>query len=88
MIEGVITWDLREFVARDWSATRKSKDMFWAERIARLGPIEGLRAADELRRQVLQQYPNWPGAQERRQDLRSRARLSELLERASRPGGR
>jgi len=39
---------------------RDSKDAFWATRIARLGPIEGLRIADELRRQVVRQNPNWP----------------------------
>jgi hypothetical protein len=87
-IAAVITRDLRAFVARDWAAARAAKDVFWAQRIARLGPIEGLRIADELRRQVLQQHPKWPDAEERREDLSSHVRLSELLLRASPPGSR
>jgi len=79
----VLTRDLRGYVARDWSAARDSKDEFWAQRIARLGPIEGLRIADELRRQVLLQNPGWPDADQRREDLQSHLRLSELLQRAS-----
>jgi len=80
----VITRGLRSYVARDWAAVRASKDAFWAQRISRLGPVEGLRIADELRRQVLLQNPGWPDAQQRRQDLESHVRLSELLHRASR----
>jgi mRNA-degrading endonuclease toxin of MazEF toxin-antitoxin module len=34
------------------------KDEFWATRIARLGRIEGLRIADELRRHVVRQNPD------------------------------
>ena len=49
----VITRDLNAFVTRDWEAVRRAKDEYWAERIARLGPLEGFRIADELRRQVL-----------------------------------
>jgi len=80
----VITRDLRNYVARDWAAVRASKDAFWARRIARLGPVEGLRIADELRRQVLLQKPGWPDAEQRREDLQSHVRLSELLQRGSR----
>lgn len=87
-IRGVITRGLRAFVARDWAAARAAKDAFWARRIARLGPIEGFRIADELRRQVLQQHPGWPNAEERHEDLSSHVKLSGLLQRASRPGGR
>ena len=75
-------------MARDWAAVRASKDAFWARRIARLGPAEGLRIADELRRQVLLQNPGWPDVEQRRDDLQSHVRLSELLQRASRAGRR
>jgi hypothetical protein len=51
----VITRGIREFVARDWLAVREAKDAYWGERIARLGPGEGFRIADELRRQALLQ---------------------------------
>ena len=57
-------------------------------RIARLGPIEGLRISDELRRQVVRQNPEWPSREERHNDLAAHTRLSELLRRASRPRSR
>jgi hypothetical protein len=79
----VITRGIREFVGRDWNAVRESKDAYWAARIDRLGPIEGLRIADELRRQMLLQHPEWPGAELREEDLLAHARLAELLQRGS-----
>jgi hypothetical protein len=84
----VITKEIWSYVSRDWAAARESKDAFWATRIARLGPIEGLRIADELRRQVVRQNPGWPNDEERRDDLAAHIRLSELLGRASRPRSR
>lgn len=59
-----------------------------AERVARLGAGEGLRIADELRRQVLSQQPGWPDEQARRADLMAHLRLSDLLQRARPAGGR
>jgi hypothetical protein len=87
-MDAVITREIQSYVSRDWAAARESKDAFWAARIARLGPIEGLRIADELRRQVVRQNPDWPSGEERHDDLAAHARLSELLRRASRPRGR
>ncbi len=84
----VITKDIHSYVSRDWDATRDSKDAFWATRIERLGPIEGLRIADELRRQTVRQCYGWPSDQERRDDLASHVRLSGLLRRAGRAGSR
>jgi hypothetical protein len=85
-IEHVITRDIRAYVSRDWDAARIAKDQYWAARIRRLGPGEGLRIADELRRQVLAQQPDWPSAAERSEDLAAHARLAERLRRASHPG--
>ncbi len=78
----VITRGIREFVSRDWDAARESKDAYWGERIARLGPLEGLRIADELRQQALLQDPTWPHDDERRQDLLVHVRVAELFRRA------
>lgn len=78
----MVTRGIREYVTRDWQAARAMKDAYWGERIARLGPVEALRVADELRRQVLHLNPGWPGATRREDDLRSHARLSNLLRRA------
>ena len=71
---------IREFMGRDWRAARAAKDAYWAERVARLGPLEGLRIADELRRQALLQNPHWPEAADR--DLLAHVRLAELFIRA------
>ena len=49
-------------MARDWQRARDAKDAYWAERVGRLGPLEALRIADELRRQALLQHPDWPDA--------------------------
>lgn len=78
----VIDRAIRELVRRDWDAVRASKDAYWGERIARLGPIEGLRIADELRRQVLASDPAWPDAADRQQDLLSHVRVAALFHRA------
>lgn len=77
----MITRDIRAFVSRDWDAVRDAKDAYWSERIARLGPVEALRAADELRRQVLAQDPGWPHPDDRHHDLLSHVRLAERLRR-------
>ena len=68
-------------MARDWHLAREAKDVYWARRVARLGPREGLRIADELRRQTRLQNPAWPDAASRLDDLLSHVRLSELLSR-------
>lgn len=80
----MITRGIREFVSRDWAAVRDSKDAYWAERIRRLGPLEGLRIADELRRQALLYDAKWPDAAARAEDLRSHVHMANLLRRASR----
>ena len=80
--ESVITSGIREFMARDWSAVREAKDAYWGARVARLGPLEGLRVGDELRRQVIAQDASWPRPADRREDLLAHVRLSECFHRA------
>jgi hypothetical protein len=82
-----VTEGIAEFVARDWAAARAAKDAYWAARIRRLGPLEGFRIADELRRQMLAIDPQWPSEAERRDDLANHQRVSELLCRADRARG-
>lgn len=84
----MIAKGIRDYVSRDWRNARDAKDAFWAERIARVGPIEGFRIADELRRQLVGQHPGWPSDEERREDLAAHVRLAELLRRAGHSGGR
>jgi hypothetical protein len=79
----MVTRGIRQFVSRDWSAVRASKDAYWGERIAQLGPTEGLRIADELRRQMLAIDPGWPDEAHRQADLMSHVRVAALLRRAA-----
>jgi hypothetical protein len=75
-----MTHGIREFMSRDWDAARAAKDRYWADRVARLGPIEGLRIADELRRQA-RCDPSWPRPDDRDADLASHVRLAALFRR-------
>ena len=78
----MITRGIREFVARDWEAARESKEIYWGERIGRLGALEGFRIADELRRQMIRRDPGWPDAETRQTDLRFHAHMAERFRRA------
>ena len=80
--DAVITSGIREFMSRDWRAVREAKDAYWGERILRLGPLEGLRIGDELRRQMIAQDASWPRPADRREDLLVHVRLSECFRRA------
>ena len=77
----MVTRGIRDFMARDWAAARRLKDEYWADRIARLGPLEGLRIAGELRRQMRLQDPSWPNVESRETDLASHVRLVEVFRR-------
>jgi hypothetical protein len=77
----MVTRGIREFMARDWAAARRLKESYWGDRIARLGPSEGIRIADELRRQMQLQDPAWPSADLRTADLAAHVRLADLFRR-------
>jgi hypothetical protein len=78
----MISRGIREFVARDWEAARENKERYWGERIGRLGAIEGLRVAEELRWQMRLCNPSWPDEEARQADLRFHVDLAERLRRA------
>lgn len=84
MMSTMITRGIRDYMSRDWEAVRRAKDDYWSERIARLGPSEGFRIAEELRQQVLRSQPGWPSESERKEDLAAHLRLADLLHRAGR----
>ena len=77
----MITRDIRRYMSRDWQASRDAKDAYWAARISQIGPGEGLRIADELRRQAIRQNPRWPSSDDRQNDLAAHVRLAKLLRR-------
>jgi hypothetical protein len=78
---GMVTRGIRDFMARDWAATRRLKDSYWADRIHRLGAAEGLRIAGELWQQMRLQDPSWPNTESRQADLAAHVRLAALLHR-------
>jgi hypothetical protein len=75
----MVTQGIREFMARDWAASRRLKDTYWADRIEQLGAGEGLRIAGELWRQMRLQDPSWPSAESREADLATHVRVAGLL---------
>ena len=75
--------NIRAFVERDWQGAEEAKARYWSERKSDLGPAEGIRIADELRRQVIAQHPGWPTAEERASDLATHQRVAEMLARVS-----
>jgi hypothetical protein len=81
----VTTQDIQAYMARDWAAVRDAKDAYWAERVERLGPAEGLRIAEELRLQAQLLHPGWPSEDDRREDLATHVRVRALLDRARLP---
>ena len=78
----MIARGIREFMARDWAAARLAKDDYWSSRIAQLGPAEGMRVAEDLRRHMRKLHPAWPTSADRDKDFQAHLRLSGLLRRA------
>jgi hypothetical protein len=72
---------LLEFVQRDWAGASLAKDHYWRDWKRRHGPAAGIRMADELRRQVMAQRPDWPSPAERREDLANHLKVIDALRR-------
>jgi hypothetical protein len=78
---------LLEFVRRDWAAASRAKALYWVEWKRRHGPAGGIRMADELRRQVVAQRPDWPTPAERFEDLANHLKVIDALRRVPNRGG-
>jgi hypothetical protein len=74
------------FSRRNWEALARSKAEYWRKRKRARGGAEGIRVADDLRRQVLAIRPRWPSPAERAEDLQVHARVAEALRRVARTG--
>lgn len=70
---------LIDYAQRDWQLLDEKKAEYWRERQHRLGPGEGVRVAEELRRWVRQIRPDWPTPADREADLAHHIRLGEML---------
>ncbi|MFO0568453.1 MAG: hypothetical protein U0263_22515 [Polyangiaceae bacterium] len=72
---------------RERRAADRAKELHWREQWFSHGPAAGIALADELRRQVVAQRPDWPSAAERAEDHASHLRVLDALDRvASRSG--
>jgi hypothetical protein len=75
--------DLRRFARQDWAAAQRGKDLYWRDWKRRHGPAAAIRMADELRKQVIAQRPDWPTEEERAEDLAAHLRLIKALDSVS-----
>lgn len=71
--------DLIAYARRDWQAIAASKRQRWAEQKSRMSPAEALSVGDELRHHAYALRPAWPTEEDRREDLASHLRVSEML---------
>lgn len=72
--------DVIQIARRDWRALADSKAAYWSELERELGPGEGVRIGDELRRYVQTQNPDWPSDRERALDLETHVRVTAALQ--------
>jgi hypothetical protein len=75
--------DLIAFAHRDWSAIEALKRRYWREQKSRMTPAESLEVGDGLRQHVSALRDDWPTEEDRRKDLASHTRVSELLRRVA-----
>jgi hypothetical protein len=69
--------DIRRFLRRDWSRLAAAKARTW--QAGKGTPGGDLRAANELRRYARMARADWPGTDDRAEDLRTHVRVSEAL---------
>jgi hypothetical protein len=74
--------DVSDYLNREWDRVREVGEAYLTLRKRALGPVEGLRLSDELRKQAIASHPEFPGRRERERDLRAHARVAELLRNA------
>jgi hypothetical protein len=75
----VNSFDLLDFVRRDWAAIADAKAQHWARRKRLHGPAGALLAGEALRRQVVALRPGWPTEKDRSEDLANHVRVTECL---------
>jgi hypothetical protein len=71
---------------RNASVLDRSKALYWRNYKRTHGEAEGIRIADELRRQVASQRTNWPSPREREEDHAAHLRVLDALERVASRG--
>jgi hypothetical protein len=66
----------------DFAEAELAKELYWRDFKRKHGPAAGIRVAEELRRQVIAQRPEWPTARERAEDHASHQRVLDAFARA------
>ena len=69
------------FARRDWGAIAKHKQRRWAQQKSEMTAADALRVGDELRYHLQTIRDDWPAEADRRNDLASHLRVSEMLRR-------
>ena len=74
-----------DFLRRDWALISLATAGYWRDWKREHGPAGGIRMADELRRQVIEQRPGWPSEAERDEDLATHLRVAKALRHGGNP---
>jgi len=80
--------DLIAYANRDWDAIARAKERFWVEQKKRMTPKQVFALMSDLRARALSLHPDWPSESERRLDLETHERVSEMLQSVRIPRGR
>ncbi|MCC6664428.1 MAG: hypothetical protein IT375_11820 [Polyangiaceae bacterium] len=68
---------------RERLAANQAKELYWRDHARCSGPASGIAIADELRRQVIAQRPDWPSGAERAEDHAAHLRVLDALSRVA-----
>ena len=77
---------LRE-LGRLTKVAEREKALYWRRYKLEHGSAAGIRIADELRRQVLAQHPDWPGPAQRAEDHVAHERSLDVFAKIARRAG-
>jgi hypothetical protein len=70
--------DVIAFAHRDWSTIAALEQRRWAEQKSHVNAAEALSVGDELRHHASALRNDWPTEEDRRKDLASHIRISEM----------
>ena len=75
--------NLSEYAARDWQIIEDQDRLHWLREYQQHGPVATMRASMALWEHFRQVRPEWPTAQDRREDLDHHILLIQIFQRAA-----
>ena len=75
--------DLTAYVERDWAAAEALKHEHWAREFRKRGPAATVEVAQALWQPMRLVDPEWPSAQERREDFARHLTLKRAIDLAA-----